>query len=96
MVTVLHVVLFKTADLDYSTRERATHLLQILDRRFFVSVDEDNSTGRRINLLSSLTAGAYSQCHMTLSRELAQANPELTLPMFCGRLFSSAVLFVLL
>ncbi len=33
MVTVLHVVLFKTADLDYSTRERATHLLQILDRR---------------------------------------------------------------
>lgn len=84
MVTMLHVVLFKTADLNYSTRERAIHLLQILDRRFFVAAEEDNDTGRRINLLGSLTAGAYSQCHITLSRELAQANPELTMPMFCG------------
>ena len=117
MVTVLHVVLFKTADLDYATRERATHLHQILDRRspfsqslfflyslvllwshsrfpsifhfvyffrFFVSSEEDNDTGRRTDMLGCLTAGAYSQCHMTLSRELAIANPELTLPMFCG------------
>ena len=34
MVTVLHLVLYKTADLDFTTRERATHLLQILDKRF--------------------------------------------------------------
>ena len=33
MVTVLHLVLYKTADLDFTTRERATHLLQILDKR---------------------------------------------------------------
>ena len=51
-----------------------------------MSADEDNDSGRRTDLLSSLTAGAYSQCHMILSRELAQANPELTLPMFCGML----------
>ena len=33
MVTVIHLVLYKTADLEYITRERAIHLLQILDRR---------------------------------------------------------------
>ena len=33
LVTVLHLVLYKTADLDFTTRERATHLLQILDKR---------------------------------------------------------------
>ena len=52
--------------------------------RFFVSSDDDNETGNRTELLGCLTTGAYSQCHITLSRELALANPELTLPMFCG------------
>ena len=33
MVTILHLVLYKTADLEYTTRERAIHLMQILDRR---------------------------------------------------------------
>ena len=28
--------------------------------------------------------GAYSPAHIVLSKELAFANPELTLPMFCG------------
>ena len=34
MVTVVHLVLYKTADLEYLTRERAIHLLQILDKRY--------------------------------------------------------------
>ena len=33
MVTILHLVLYKTADLEYTTRDRAIHLMQILDRR---------------------------------------------------------------
>ena len=37
MVTVLHLVLYKTADLDFTTRERATHLLQILDKRLLTT-----------------------------------------------------------
>ncbi len=36
MVTILHLVLYKTADLEYKTRERAIHLLQILDRRYII------------------------------------------------------------
>ena len=39
----------------------------------------------RSELLGCLKGGAYSQCHVGLSRELALANPELTLPMFCGK-----------
>ena len=81
MVTVLHVVLYKTADMEHSTRERATHLLQVLDRRFFASGVEQ--TGRP-ELVGCLTAGAFSQSHVALSTELALANPELTLPLFCG------------
>ena len=80
MVTVLHVVLYKTADMDPSTRERATQLLQILDRRFFTA----SEGGGRPELLGYLTAGAYSQAHVNLSEELASVNPELTLPLFCG------------
>lgn len=34
MVTILHLVLYKTADLEYATRDRAIHLMQILDRRY--------------------------------------------------------------
>ena len=84
MVTVLHVVLYKTADTDPSTRERATQLLQLLDRRFFTSSD---SATWRAELMGYITAGAYSQAHVALSKELAHANPELTLPMFCGEFY---------
>lgn len=38
----------------------------------------------RSELLGCLKGGAYSQNHVSLSKELALANPELTLPMFCG------------
>lgn len=81
MVTLLHVVLFKTGDSEHSTRERATQLLQLLDRRFLA---ENGYT--RPELLGSLMGGAYSQCHVTFSKELATTNPELTFPLFCGRL----------
>ena len=39
----------------------------------------------RSELLGCLKGGAYSQNHVGLSKELALANPELTLPMFCGK-----------
>jgi len=81
MVTLLHVVLFKTGDSEHSTRERATQLLQLLDRRFLA---ENGYT--RPELWGCLTGGAYSQCHVTFSRELATTNPELTFPLFCGKL----------
>lgn len=83
MVTVLHVVLYKTADKEPSTRERATQLMQVLDRRFFTAQD----IGGRPELTGCLTAGAYSSAHVTLSTELSEANPELTLPIFCGECF---------
>lgn len=38
----------------------------------------------RPELLSCLKGGTYSQSHVELSKELALANPELTLPLFCG------------
>lgn len=38
----------------------------------------------RAELLGCLKGGSYSQTHVGLSKELALANPELTLPMFCG------------
>jgi len=38
----------------------------------------------REELTGCLKGGAYSQNHIELSKELALANPELTLPMFCG------------
>lgn len=38
----------------------------------------------RAELLGCLKGGTYSQSHIGLSSELALANPELTLPMFCG------------
>lgn len=80
MVTILHVVLFKIADSDHTTRERAMQLLQILDRRFL-----SESGHSRPELLGCLTGGAYSQSHVTFSRELATSNPELTFPLFSGR-----------
>lgn len=38
----------------------------------------------RAELLGCLKGGTYSQSHVGLSRELALANPEITLPLFCG------------
>ncbi len=38
MVTILHLVLYKTADLEYTTRERAIHLMQTLDRRYSLCI----------------------------------------------------------
>ena len=38
-------------------------------------------------LLGCLTGGAYSQSHVDISKELAFANPELTLPLFCGKYY---------
>ena len=80
MVTVLHVVLFKTADPEHTTRERAMQLLQLLDRRFLAE-----SGHSRPELLGCLTGGTYSQGHVTFSKELATSNPELTFPLFSGR-----------
>ena len=80
MVTILHVVLFKTADPDHTTRERAMQLLQLLDRRFL----SENGHSRP-ELLGCLTGGAYSQSHITFSGELATSHPELTFPIFSGR-----------
>lgn len=79
MVTVLHVVLFKTGDPEHATRERAMQLLQLLDRRFLA----ENGHSRP-ELLRCLTGGAYSQSHVTFSQELASSNPELTFPLFSG------------
>jgi hypothetical protein len=82
MVTVLHVVLFKTADSEHTTRERAMQLLQLLDRRFLAE-----SGHSRPELLGCLTGGAYSQSHVTFSKELATSNPELTFPLFCEMVY---------
>lgn len=82
MVTMLHVVLYKTADTDVATRQRATNLLQILDRRFFSSMDSHGDT--HSELFASLVAGTFSKLHVRLSQQLARSNPELTLPMFSG------------
>ena len=41
--------------------------------------------GRRLELKGCLVAGPHSFSHVGLSKELATANPELTLPMFCGK-----------
>lgn len=38
----------------------------------------------RAELQGCLKGGTYSQSHVRLSKELALANPELTLPIFCG------------
>jgi len=62
---------------------------QILDRRFFAS--GENGGGRPL-LLGCLTGGAYSQLHVDISKELALANPELTLPLFCGKYYMSCSL----
>ncbi|CAI8040481.1 Protein furry homolog [Geodia barretti] len=77
MVTVLHVVLFKTADPEPSVRERAMQLLQLLDSRFL-----SESGHSRPELLGCLTGGTYSQSHIVFSKELATTNPELTFPIF--------------
>ena len=42
--------------------------------------------GCRLELIGCLVAGAHSFSHIGLSKELATASPELTLPMFCGEL----------
>ena len=41
--------------------------------------------GSRLELKGCLVAGPHSFCHVGLSKELATASPELTLPMFCGK-----------
>ena len=41
--------------------------------------------GNRLELIGCLVAGAHSFSHVSLSKELATASPELTLPMFCGK-----------
>lgn len=81
MVTVLHLVLFKTGDPEHATRERAMQLLQLLDRRFLAEHGHSQP-----ELLGCLTGGTYSQSHVTLSKELASSNPELTFPLFSGTL----------
>lgn len=56
--------------------------------RYFAASGE--GVDSRSELLWCLKGGAYSQTHVGLSRELALANPELTLPMFCGKLTPSS------
>ena len=86
MVTVLHVVLFKTADPEPSVRERAMQLLQLLDSRFL-----SEGGNSRPELLGCLTGGTYSQSHIVFSKELATTNPELTFPIFGGKLILSPI-----
>lgn len=59
-------------------------LLHILDKRFFASSDIQSY---RPELLGMITASRYSNLHVLVSEELAFANPELTLPFFCGELY---------
>ena len=57
--------------------------------RFFGSAEQAavlvGVPGRRLELKGCLVAGPHSFSHVGLSKELATANPELTLPMFCGK-----------
>lgn len=84
MVTVLHVVLYKTAENEHSIRERANQLLQVLDARFLSEASQS-----RPELLACLTGGTFSQSHVVFSKELATTNPELTFPLFSGMYYMS-------
>ena len=57
--------------------------------RFFGSPEQaavfGGVPGRRLELKGCLVAGPHSFSHVGLSKELATVNPELTLPMFCGK-----------
>ncbi|XP_065885600.1 protein furry homolog isoform X2 [Dysidea avara] len=74
MISVLHVVLYKTADPEQQVKERAAQLLHILDKRFF----GDRMDGPE---LMGCVTSTYSNTHIVISQELAKSNPELTLPL---------------
>lgn len=59
------------------------YITVMLSRFFATSIE---GLDGRAELLGCLKGGAYSQTHVGLSKELALANPELTLPMFCGEM----------
>eukprot|EP00118_Oscarella_pearsei_P024133 m.300196 g.300196 ORF g.300196 m.300196 type:complete len:796 (+) comp40791_c1_seq23:3640-6027(+) len=73
-IPVFNLVLYKTSDPVIQIREKASQLLQILDKRFF------HYSGP--SALSGCFTATCFQSQLVLSQELARAHPELTLPMF--------------
>lgn len=66
----------------------ALQLLQILDKRFFgtkgpLEKEDEKAAGT----LDVVLSNAYCRSQMYLSKQLAQLRPELTMPMFSGKLF---------
>ena len=81
LIVLLHLLLFNTSSIDTKTRERALHLLHILDQRLFGVGD---SQSHRPELLVRIVGSSYCNTHLAISDELASTNPELTLPLLSG------------
>lgn len=81
LTVLLHLLLFNTNSTDTKTKERALHLLHILDRRLFGDGDSQSS---RPELLVRVVGSSYCDTHLAISEELAATNPELTLPLLSG------------
>jgi hypothetical protein len=90
--TFLKIMLYSTYLWEYATMSYKLFLSLLIYMyviaRFFGSPEQAavlvGVPGRRLELKGCLVAGPHSFSHVGLSKELATANPELTLPMFCG------------
>uniref|UniRef100_T1J0K0 DAD domain-containing protein n=1 Tax=Strigamia maritima TaxID=126957 RepID=T1J0K0_STRMM len=90
---IINVTLMNTGCPRANIHETALQLLQVLDKRFFgnpVQMDTDlenseqelNTTPKHESTLDVLLSATYSRSQMSLSKQLANLHPELTMPMF--------------
>ncbi|KAL5290083.1 FRY family protein [Megaselia abdita] len=87
--SVINVTLLMTGCPRINIHTTALQLLQVLDKRFFGSinhlhVDNDNKDEEMKNngTLDTLLSNAYSRSQRFLSKQMAQLRPELTMSMF--------------
>lgn len=83
-----------------SIHETALQLLHLLDARFlqeevvFTAAADDLPRPPQLPLNDVLLAVSYYHSQMCLSQQLARLHPDLTMPMFSGRICEHGCVFV--
>ena len=87
-VAMLNLAILNVGNPRIQTHETAVQLLHLLDRRFFQEpcVLSDNLE-EHLPLNDVFLSVSYCRSQMYLSDELARLHPDLTMPIFSGRVY---------
>jgi hypothetical protein len=87
-VAMLNLAILNVGNPRMPTHETAVQLLHLLDRRFFQeeSVLRDNSEQHQA-LNDVFLSVSYCKSQMFMSDQLARLHPDLTMPIFSGKVY---------